>query len=176
MLHLIQPQTIYHLVAFVSTFYTKMLNNFTTCFIIGIRMVDIMLELYSNIKEKRKKLGLTQTELAKKLGYADKSMIAKIEQGKIDLPQSKIIAFAKALNTTPSELMGYDGVNSQWGNDAANREYLKDKPELLEIYDQLVNRDDMVILFDKTKDLEPKDVESVLMFVQTIRKQRGLDD
>ncbi len=139
-----------------------------------------MLDLYINIKEKRKKLGLTQSELAKKLGYADKSMIAKIEQGKVDLPQSKIIAFAKALNTTPSELMGYDGIisynKSQWGDDAANRKYLADKPELLEIYDQLVNRDDMVILFDKTKDLEPKDVESVLMFVQTIRKQRGLDD
>ena len=130
-------------------------------------MDSTMLDLYINIKEKRKKLGLTQSELAKKLGYADKSMIAKIEQGKVDLPQSKIIAFAKALNTTPSELMGYD---------AANRKYLADKPELLEIYDQLVNRDDMVILFDKTKDLEPKDVESVLMFVQTIRKQRGLDD
>lgn len=139
-----------------------------------------MLDLYINIKDKRKKLGLTQSELAKKLGYADKSMIAKIEQGKVDLPQSKIIAFAKALNTTPSELMGNDGVigynKSQWGDDAANRKYLADKPELLEIYDQLVNRDDMVILFDKTKDLEPKDVESVLMFVQTIRKQRGLDD
>ena len=139
-----------------------------------------MLDLYINIKEKRKKLGLTQSELAKKLGYADKSMIAKIEQGKVDLPQSKIIAFAKALNTTPSELMGYDGIisynKSQWGDDAANRKYLADKPELLEIYDQRVNRDDMVILFDKTKDLEPKDVESVLMFVQTIRKQRGLDD
>lgn len=143
-------------------------------------MDSTMLDLYINIKEKRKKLGLTQSELAKKLGYADKSMIAKIEQGKVDLPQSKIIAFAKALNTTPSELMGYDGIisynKSQWGDDAANRKYLADKPELLEIYDQLVNRDDMVILFDKTKDLEPKDVESVLMFVQTIRKQRGLDD
>lgn len=67
-----------------------------------------MLELYTNIKKKRQSLNLTQTELAKKLGYADKSMIAKIEKGQVDLPQSKIVAFAKALNTTPSDLMGWD--------------------------------------------------------------------
>ena len=44
-----------------------------------------MLALYTNIKERRNKLNLTQTDLANKLGYADKSMIAKIEKGQIDL-------------------------------------------------------------------------------------------
>ena len=70
-----------------------------------------MLALYTNIKERRNRLNLTQTDLANKLGYADKSMIAKIEKGQIDLPQSKIFAFAKALDTTPSALMGLDGVS-----------------------------------------------------------------
>ena len=67
-----------------------------------------MLALYENIKKLRNKLGLNQTELAMKLGYADKSMIAKIEKGLIDLPQSKIIAFANVLNVSPSELMGWE--------------------------------------------------------------------
>ena len=72
-----------------------------------------MLELYRNIKKQRQQLNLTQTELAQKLGYADKSMIAKIEKGQVDLPQSKIIAFADALETTPSLLMGWNEPNSQ---------------------------------------------------------------
>ena len=67
-----------------------------------------MLQLYHNIKNRRLKLGLTQSELAKKLGYSDKSMIAKIEKGAVALPQSKIIAFAEALNVSPSDLMGWD--------------------------------------------------------------------
>lgn len=67
-----------------------------------------MLELYTNIRRRRKALGLTQTELAEKTGYADKSMIARIEQGSVDLPQSKIEVFAKALRTTAPDLMGYD--------------------------------------------------------------------
>ena len=65
-----------------------------------------MLQLYKNIKERRLALGLTQTDLALKTGYKDKSMIAKIEAGKVDLSQSKISAFAEALQTTPSVLLG----------------------------------------------------------------------
>lgn len=67
-----------------------------------------MLQLYKNIKKQRQLLGMTQTDLAKKMGYADKSMIAKIEKGVVDLPQSKIIAFAEVLKTTPSNLMGWE--------------------------------------------------------------------
>lgn len=61
-----------------------------------------MLQLYKNIKKRRLELQLTQTDLATKLGYADKSMIAKIEKGLVDLPQSKILAFADVLQTSPS--------------------------------------------------------------------------
>lgn len=60
------------------------------------------------IKNRREELGLTQAELAKKLGYKSRSSINKIEIGDNDLPQSKIIVFAKALNVTPSFLMGWD--------------------------------------------------------------------
>ena len=64
------------------------------------------MELYKNIRTRRIELGLTQEELAKKIGYRSISTIAKIERGINDIPQSKIKAFADALNTTPGELMG----------------------------------------------------------------------
>lgn len=64
------------------------------------------MELYANIKKRRKELGLTQSELARRVGYKDKTAIAHIEKGDIDLPQSKIVAFAEALSTTPGELLG----------------------------------------------------------------------
>jgi len=132
------------------------------------------------IKKLRKDKKLTLDDLAEQLNTT-RQTIFKYESDIItNIPSDKIEMMAKIFNVSPAYIMGWEEsekpVDSQWGNDAANREYLKDKPELLEIYDQIVNRDDMVILFDKTKDLEPKDVESVLLFVQTIRKQRGLDD
>jgi len=66
-----------------------------------------MVELYENIKKRRIELGMTQTELANKVGYSDKGMISKVENGKVDIPQSLILKFAKALETTPAYLMGW---------------------------------------------------------------------
>lgn len=65
------------------------------------------MKLYENIKRRREELRMTQGDLAGKTGYADKTMISKIEKGVIDLPQSKIQLFADALRTTPRDLMGW---------------------------------------------------------------------
>lgn len=69
---------------------------------------DLMLKLYENIRAFRKAANMTQDELAKKTGYTDRSSIARIEKGEIDLPHSKIEQFASALGTSPSTLMGWD--------------------------------------------------------------------
>lgn len=61
-----------------------------------------------NIADARKALGLTQEELAARVGYKTKSAINKIELGIRDLPQKKIATFAAALGTTPGRLMGWD--------------------------------------------------------------------
>lgn len=74
-----------------------------------------MIDLYRNIKQLREAKGLSQDELAKKTGYTSRSSIAKIEKGEVDLPRSKIIAFAEALDTTPAFLMGWEDDNkSRW--------------------------------------------------------------
>lgn len=67
-----------------------------------------MSEIYDRIKRRRLELGLTVEELAQKMGYKDKSSISKIENGKADIPQSKVVAFARALNTTTAYLVGVD--------------------------------------------------------------------
>lgn len=64
-------------------------------------------EIGEKIKEKREKMNLSQEQLAEKLGYKSKTSIHKVEQGMTDLPQSKIIEFAKVLNTSPAYLMGW---------------------------------------------------------------------
>lgn len=58
------------------------------------------------IKQRREALGLTQDELAKKVGYASRSSINKIELSR-DLPLSKVSKMATALETSPSFLMGW---------------------------------------------------------------------
>nr|DAE89216.1 MAG TPA: hypothetical protein [Caudoviricetes sp.] len=66
------------------------------------------MSLGQNIRLYRERLGISQEELAKKLGYKDRSTIAKIENNVNDITQSKIIAIAEALQTTPATLMGWN--------------------------------------------------------------------
>lgn len=67
-----------------------------------------MLKLYENIKRYRIEAKLSQAELARRTGYTDRSSIAKIEKGLVDLSQSKIKQFAEVLGVTPGHLMGWD--------------------------------------------------------------------
>ena len=60
------------------------------------------------IKFRRIQMGLSQEELASKLGYKSRSTINKIELGVNDITQSKVSAIAKALDTTSAYLMGWD--------------------------------------------------------------------
>lgn len=66
-----------------------------------------MSNLGQRIADLRKRQGLTQEELAHRIGYKSKSAINKIELGGRDLPQKKIAAIARALGVSPAVLMGW---------------------------------------------------------------------
>ncbi|WP_418203172.1 LexA family protein [Anaerotignum faecicola] len=70
-----------------------------------------MADIGKRIKARREQLNITQEELANKLGYKNKSTIAKIENGTNDIVQSKVKEFAAALNTTIAYLMDWEDTN-----------------------------------------------------------------
>lgn len=61
-----------------------------------------------NVKRLRIERGMTQDELAKKVGYNDRSSIAKLETGASDIPYNKILLMAEALGVEPIELFGFN--------------------------------------------------------------------
>jgi transcriptional regulator with XRE-family HTH domain len=58
------------------------------------------------IKARRKELKLSQREMAARLGYTDHTTLTRIEAGKVDLPQSRIMKIAEVLGVTPGYLLG----------------------------------------------------------------------
>lgn len=61
------------------------------------------------IKARRKELGMTQQELADKMGYTHRSSICAIETGReTNLTAERIGEFAKVLQMSPLELMDAD--------------------------------------------------------------------
>lgn len=61
-----------------------------------------------NLRKRRLELGISQGELAEKVGYRSRSSITKLESGISDVSQKKLRLIATALNTTPEELLGND--------------------------------------------------------------------
>lgn len=59
------------------------------------------------IKQRRIELGMTQDELAKKLGYKSRSSVNKVETSR-DLSLKKVKEYANALECTPAYLMGWE--------------------------------------------------------------------
>ena len=70
--------------------------------------VVIVMDIGAKIKKRRLDLGLTQMDLANKMGYTSKAAICKVENGYDNLTTNRIIQFAKALDLSVSYLMGWD--------------------------------------------------------------------
>ena len=117
------------------------------------------------ILKKRINMGLTQDELAQIVGYKSRSTIAKIEAGERDVPQSMIIALAKALNTTPTYLMGWEDDDKQ-----TNKVNSFDKFKISSHEKKLIlsyrNKPDIQKIIDKLLDVEDNE--------QTVKKNKSI--
>lgn len=119
-----------------------------------------MEDLYENIRKRREGLGMSQDELARKVGYTSRSTIARIEHGDINIPQDKIILFARALRVLPEYLMGWtedEGMDISDEDLAAaeSRQQLKDRPQLR-------------ALLDAGSKLTDEDVENVIKIMESM--------
>ena len=66
------------------------------------------LTVAERIRSRREALGISQEELARRLGYRSRTSVTKIESGARTLRQQNIKPLADALETTPSYIMGWE--------------------------------------------------------------------
>ena len=124
-----------------------------------------MIELYKNIKELRVQNHWTQEELARRMGYTDRSMIAKIESGKVDLARSKIIEFAKVFNIPPGDLMG--------GEDEWAGEVKDENAPVFKVSDRepvVVSDDERGLIF-KLRALDQKRRDTIMRLIDFLIKE-----
>ena len=78
------------------------------------------MKMSERIRERRKALGLTQGDLAQKLGLQT-SAVAKYENGRVEnIKRSVILKMAQVLECSPSYLMGIDETDDAIGSDTYN--------------------------------------------------------
>lgn len=134
-------------------------------------------DIGKRIKEKRIELGITQEELAAKLGYKSKTTIAKIEKGTNDITQSRVVDFANVLNTTPAYLMGWTDSDSG-STTTLNKKDEKDIAKRLEqTLDQLESDQDGLMfsgepLDDQTRELLKASLQNSITIAKINAKQK----
>ena len=151
-----------------------------------------MLKLYENIRNFRLEKGWSQDELARRAGYTDRSSIAKIESGKVDLPQKKIERFASALGVSPAELMGWTEIPQPRAEEtqvqaekpadhtepASNLQPYYFDPETAAIAQEIHDNRQMQILFDAARDATPEQLRAVQALIRGFKEdaEGGRDD
>lgn len=121
--------------------------------------------IIKRIKERRQALGLSYQDMADATGLS-KSTLQRYETGAIrKVPINQIEDLARALHTTPSYLMGWDD----------NPGYFTDMDSVI-LLEELKRRPEFRVMFDSTRDLDPKSVKEIMEFIKFKRQQEGLDN
>ena len=110
------------------------------------------------IKSHRKALGWSQEALAKKVGYADKSMISRIENGTVDLSQSQLLKFAEIFGIEAGSLLNVDSDS-----------YYAD-PKTAQLAQDLFDRPGMRVLFDAARDSRPEDLQMAAELLERLKR------
>lgn len=108
------------------------------------------------IKIKRIEKGWSQRDLAAKMNYSNHSTIGKIETGKVDIPQSRIVQFAEVLGVSVAYLMGWE-------------EEIKKRPaETAERHFEILMDEDIAEIFEDFKGLDAKKRKIVKDLVRSL--------
>ena len=111
------------------------------------------------IKELRENLKMSQDELGKRCGTT-KQTIFKYETGIVtNIPMPRIECIAKALNTTPTILMG-------WEDSSAD----KTEESLDEALERAFSaRPEMRMLYSVTKNASAEDIEKTIKIIEALK-------
>ena len=121
------------------------------------------------IKQRRLELGYTADALAKLLNK-NRATIYRYENGDIEnMPIDVLEPLAKALNTTPAYLMGWQEPhqpNESIISDQAEGYYVD--PETAEFAEYLRTRPEMRILFSASRGISKEDMEETVKYIEAI--------
>lgn len=104
--------------------------------------------LGEKIRQQREAKGMTQLELAQKIGYTTTGAISLIESGKRDISIDKVREIAKALDVTPHWLMGWS-----------------DNP--------LTIKTDLELTIDELEGLNPEQLARIRDYIQFVKFEGG---
>ena len=124
---------------------------------------DVNKVVGQRIKQRRKELGLSQDELAKKIGYKTKGAISYFENG-LRSPDFEVVQkIAEALNTDLKYFwVGQEPTNVKWSNDDIPNKYQAGIPYEWELSDSVISKTDKLNFIKELKRVLKSKNESII--------------
>ena len=122
------------------------------------------------IKQRRLELGYTADALAKLLNK-NRATIYRYENGDIEnMPIDVLEPLAKALNTTPAYLMGWQEAHkaSTTSHSTQTEDYYLDA-ETAEYAEMLRTRPEMRMLFSASRGISKEDMEKAVEYIELLK-------
>ena len=119
------------------------------------------------LKKLRNDLGITQKELADKIGV-NRTTVGGYETKGKEPSYNTLIKIAKTLNCSLDFLLGYSEENSST-NGAQQI-----SPKLKASYEKLSKREDLQLLFKETEDLNPDSIKLIVRIIDLIKEEKML--
>jgi transcriptional regulator with XRE-family HTH domain len=126
------------------------------------------------LKKLRKEKGITLDKMAEDLGTT-KSTLSRYENGKREPKIFLIKEIANYFNVSIDYLLGRAD-KRQLDDEKIEiiRQTIDDDPDLLEFWNNISARDDLVMLFKQTKNLSPDAIKSIIQFIKAIENEEKI--
>ena len=126
-----------------------------------------LMRIGERIKQRRLELGYTADMLAKMLNK-NRATIYRYENGDIEnMPIDVLEPLAKALNTTPAYLMGWN--DSEQSVEPKPKDGYYTDPEAAEFAEYLRTRPGARMLFSAAKDISKEDLEKAVEYIELLK-------
>ena len=127
------------------------------------------------IKARRKELGMTQTQLAEKLGLTSKAAVSTVENNKENMTTERIDKYAAALDTTARFLLGYTDDPEEKNIRAVNVQPIIDafEREIADIINAPVFSEKIDEYAAKIMELSEEDQKSVFQYIDFLLSKGG---
>lgn len=123
--------------------------------------------LKDKIRELRKERGMTQKEVAERLGIGGSTM-TMYETGRREPNMETLIKIADFFDVSTDYLLGKTKAKNE--KEVISRA-LVDDPELYNFWKKLSEREDLQLLFKQTRNMDPKDIRTIIRIIKAIEDE-----
>ena len=122
-----------------------------------------------NLKKLRLEKGMSQDELAKKLGYKGRSAINKIETGVNDMPRDMVVRCAEVLGVSPLDLFFYEYLPDSDIHIPTQKDLLIDALDIT-IKNESV-RNAVHAILEESKSLPVSKLDQILSYIKFLKQE-----